>query len=96
MSSLGRHLLSELVDLVLQVHHHRDAGEVEPGREQLVDPAQPGQVVLAVPPRASGGAVRGKEPVRLVPAQLLQAAGIRVWGESQAAELARLLKEEEG
>ena len=29
-------------------------------------------------------------------AQLLQAAGIRVWGESQAAELARLLKEEEG
>ena len=38
---------------------------------------------------------------RLIPgqgmtAQLLQAAGIRVWGESQAAELARLLKEEEG
>lgn len=30
-----------------------------------------------------------------VTAQCLRAAGLRVWGESQAAELARLLKEEE-
>ncbi len=53
------------------------------------------------PSCGSGLIYDGNFTGRLIPgqgmtAQLLQAAGIRVWGESQAAELARLLKEEEG
>lgn len=57
--SMTRFLLlrAQLAVLVLQVHHHRDAGEVEPGLEQVADAAQPIQVVGAIAAGAALGAL---------------------------------------
>src|SRR5690606_17321201 len=55
--------------LLPQPEDHRDAGEVDPGVEQLGDGPQPPQVVDAVAPRPARGAVRLEQTLRLVEAQ---------------------------
>src|SRR5437763_805163 len=58
-------------DLVLQLEHAVDAGEVEPGVEQLPDPDQALDVLLAVAPGPALGAVRHQEATTLVDAEVL-------------------------
>ena len=50
--------------LSLQVKDHRDSGEVETGPEQVRDPAEPVQVVRAVPAGAPGGALGLEQAAR--------------------------------
>ena len=60
LSAIGLVLVESVVQavvLVLQVEHHRDAGQVQPGLEQGVNALQPVQVVLAVATGATGGAL---------------------------------------
>jgi hypothetical protein len=59
-------LRAQLAVLVLQVHDHGDAGEVEPGVEQVADATQPVQVVGAVAAGAALGAVGFEQAPRLV------------------------------
>jgi hypothetical protein len=51
-------LRSQLGVLCLEVQHHADAGQIEPGVEQVADTAQPFQVVGAVAADPALGAFR--------------------------------------
>ena len=64
---------TELGVLVLQVQDHADAGEVQPGLEQVADPAQPLKVVGAVAAGAAVGPGGIEQPAGLVEAQCLGA-----------------------
>lgn len=64
---------TELGVLVLQVQDHADAGEVQPGLEQVADMAQPLEVVGAVAAGAAVGPGGIEQPAGLVEAQCLGA-----------------------
>ncbi len=62
---------SQLSVVGLEVQHTRDAGEVEAGTEQLTDPAQASEILLAVAAGAPLGPVRLEEPPPFVQTQRL-------------------------
>ena len=66
-------LRPQLGVLVLQVQDHADPGEVQPGRQQVADPAQPLKVMGAVAAGPAVGPGGIEQPPGLIQAQRLGA-----------------------
>jgi hypothetical protein len=72
--------------LVLELQHHRDAGEVESGVEQDTDAAQPDQVVSAVAAGAALGPGRFEQAAGFVEAQVLHTGSDQFRGGGDAVD----------
>ena len=70
----------------------RDAGQVEPGLEQVADAAQPVQVIGAVAAGAALGALGFEQPARLVGAQVLHPRADQFGGDRDAIHATRRVR----
>src|SRR6478609_2300012 len=60
---------AQFVRVLFQVEDLPDAGEVDPVGDELGDPAQPAQIILAVPAGAAAGTAGPQQPVLFVQPQ---------------------------